>query len=185
VTPSALLGSTDAVMYPGPLRAASGASDVVIVRWPEEAATLDRLRTLGQPRLLLVAPNAAAPATDDCDEDWIRLPAEDADMRVRISTVAARAARHAQPPEVKGDGRLAFRGHWVGLTGIEEAVARVLSEHFGEVVDHPTVEAAASVVRQPSPNALRVSISRLRKRIGPLGLVVRRVHNRGYVMDVG
>jgi DNA-binding response OmpR family regulator len=41
------------------------------------------------------------------------------------------------------------------------------------------------VVRQPSPNALRVSISRLRKRIAPLGLVVRRVHNRGYVMDVG
>jgi DNA-binding response OmpR family regulator len=106
-------------------------------------------------------------------------------MRVRISTVAARAARHAQPPEVKGDGRLAFRGHWVGLTGMEEAVARVLSEHFGEVVDHPTVEAAASAVRRPSPNALRVSISRLRKRIAPLGLVVRRVHNRGYVMDVG
>ena len=85
MTPSALLGSTDAVMYPAPLRAASGASDVVIVRWPEEAATLDRLRTLGQPRLLLVAPNAAAPATDDCDEDWIRLPAEDADMRGTLS----------------------------------------------------------------------------------------------------
>jgi hypothetical protein len=185
VTPSALLRSAEALEQSGPLRAASGASGVVIVRWPEEAATLDRLRTLGQPRLLLVAPNAAAPATNDCDEDWIRLPAEDADMRVRISTVAARAARHAQPPEVKGDGRLTFRGHWVGLTGIEEAVAQVLSEHFGEVVDHPTVETAASVVRRPSPNALRVSISRLRKRIAPLGLVVRRVHNRGYVMDVG
>ncbi|HEY2666705.1 MAG TPA: helix-turn-helix domain-containing protein [Actinomycetota bacterium] len=185
MTPSALSGTTNGAAYPGSLPVASGGSHVVIVRWPEEAAALEGLRTLGQPRLLLVAPNAAAPCTDDCDEDWIRLPAEDADMRVRISTVAARAARHAQPPEVKGDGRLTFRGHWVGLTGIEEAVAQVLSEHFGEVVDHPTVEAAASVTRQPSPNALRVSISRLRKRIAPLGLVVRRVHNRGYVMDVG
>jgi DNA-binding response OmpR family regulator len=160
-------------------------SDVVIVRWPEEAATLQRLRSLGRPRLLLVAPDATAPASEDCDEDWIRLPAEDADVRVRISTLVARAARHALPPEVKGDGRLTFRGRWVGLTGIEEAVAGVLSQHFGEVVDHPTVEAAASLVRRPSPNALRVSVSRLRKRIAPLGLVVRRVHNRGYVMDVG
>jgi len=104
VTPSALSGTTNGLAYPGALRVASGGSPVVIVRWPEEAATLERLRTLGQPRLLLVAPNAAAPSTDDCDEDWIRLPAEGADMRVRISTVAARAARHAQPPEVKGTG---------------------------------------------------------------------------------
>lgn len=160
-------------------------SDVVIVRWPEEASTIPRLRTLGQPRLLLVAPDAEAPAMVECDEDWIRLPAEDADVRVRITTLAARAARHSLPPEVKGDGRLTFRGQWVGLTGVEEALAQVLVEHFGEVVGHEAVEAAASVVRQPSPNALRVTISRLRKRIAPLGLVVRRVHNRGYVLDIG
>jgi two-component system OmpR family response regulator len=159
-------------------------SDVVIVRWPEEASSVQRLRTLGRPRLLLVAPDAVAPATVECDEDWIRLPAEDADVRVRITTLAARAARHSLPPEVKGDGRLSYRGRWVGLTGGEEGVARVLSEHFGEVVDHDTVEAAASVTRQPTPNGLRVTISRLRKRIAPLGLAVRRVHNRGYVMDI-
>ena len=158
--------------------------DVVIVRWPEEADGVPRLRALGRPRLLLVAPDAAAPATIECDEDWIRLPAEDADVRARITTIAARAARHSRSPEVKGDGRLTSRGHWVGLTGIEEVLAGVLSERFGEVVDHGTVEAAASADRQTTSNALRVNISRLRKRIAPLGLVVRRVHNRGYVMDV-
>ena len=159
-------------------------SEVVIVRWPEEASNIQRLRTQGRPRLLLVAPDSEAPTTVECDEDWIRLPAEDADVRVRISTLVARAARHSQPPEVKGDGRLTFRGRWVGLSGVEEGVARVLCEHFGEVVDNDAVETAASVLRQPTPNALRVNISRLRKRIAPLGLVVRRVHNRGYVMDV-
>jgi hypothetical protein len=30
----------------------------------------------------------------DCDEDWIRLPAEDADVHARIAALAARAARH-------------------------------------------------------------------------------------------
>jgi len=159
-------------------------SDVVIVRWPEEAESVQRLRTLGRPRLLLVAPGVAPPVTVECDEDWIRLPAEDADVRARISTLAARSARHSLPPEVKGDGRLTFRGRWVGLTGIEEALARVLSQHFGEVVAHQAVEAAASADRKTTPNALRVNISRLRKRIAPLGLVVRRVHSRGYVMDI-
>ncbi|MGH2719336.1 MAG: transcriptional regulator, partial [Actinomycetota bacterium] len=85
----------------------------------------------------------------------------------------------------KGDGRLAFRGHWVSLSGAEEALARVLTGSFGEVVDQATVAAAAQSGRTLSPNALRVTISRFRKRIAPLGLVVRRVHNRGYVMDVG
>ena len=169
-------------LLPGPY-AGGQSSDVVIVRWPEEASSVERLRTQGRPRLLLVAPDSEAPTTVECDEDWIRLPAEDGDVRVRISTLVARAARHSLPPEVKGDGRLAFRGRWVGLSGAEEGVARVLCANFGEVVENEAVE-SASGARAPTPNALRVSISRLRKRIAPLGLVVRRVHNRGYVMDV-
>lgn len=164
---------------------AARAPDVVIVRWPEEADSIPRLRLLGRPRLLLVAPHATAPDTVDCDEDWIRLPAEDSDMRVRVTTLAARALRHSRPPQAKGDGRLTFRGSWVSLTGAEEALAQVLSGNFGEVVDQATVEAAAQSGRDLSANALRVVISRFRKRIAPLGLVVRRVHNRGYVMDVG
>ncbi len=163
------------------------AADVVIVRWPEEAAGMQRLRTLGRARLLLVAPDAPAPATVDCDEDWIRLPAEDADVRARIAALAARAARHGLAPgvkpDVKGDGRLTFRGRWVNVSGVEEALARVLSEHFGELVDDQTVEAAASADRLTTWNALHVNLSRLRKRLAPLGLVIRRVRNRGYVME--
>jgi DNA-binding response OmpR family regulator len=34
-------------------------------------------------------------------------------------------------------------------------------------------------------NALRVHVARLRKRIRPLGLVVRTVHGRGYVLERG
>jgi hypothetical protein len=32
-------------------------------------------------------------------------------------------------------------------------------------------------------NALHVDVSRLRKRLVPLGLVIRRVRNRGYVLE--
>jgi DNA-binding response OmpR family regulator len=157
--------------------------DVVIVRWPEEAAHVERLRVLGTPRLLLVRQGAAAPGSTDCGEDWIRLPAEDADVRLRVSALAARAARHTVRPEVKGDGRLSFRGRWVGLSNTEEALAGVLSERFGEVVDHASVQAAAWRGEQPSSGAVRVHMTRLRKRIQPLGLAVRTVYNRGYVME--
>src|SRR2546423_4339019 len=133
---------------------------------------MQRLRDLGRPRLLIVAPDAAAPATVDCDEDWIPLPAQDADVRARIAALAARAARDGSTPNATGDGRLMFSGPWVNVSGIEEILARSLSEHFGELVDDRTVEAAVSADQPTTSNALHVNLSRLRKRLAPLGLVI-------------
>ncbi|MGH2719657.1 MAG: helix-turn-helix domain-containing protein [Actinomycetota bacterium] len=170
---------TGAGPVPGarPLTGAEPLADVVILRWPEEESSLQRLRDLGRPRLLIVGPETAAPPVAECDEDWIRLPADDADVRVR----------HALPPRAKGDGRLTYRRRWVGLTGTEERLAQLLCRDFGEVVDHEAIAAAAAPSGDPgrpaTANGLRVNISRLRKRIAPLGLVVRRIHNRGYVLE--
>jgi DNA-binding response OmpR family regulator len=154
---------------------------VAILRWPEDAASAEHLRALGRPRLLLVAPDAVAPNSTDCDEDWIRLPVGDEDLRARATAVAARAARHNPRPAVSGDGRIMFRGQWVGLSQIEEAIARALSERFGEVVDNDVL--AAEWGDRPTPGAIRVHITRLRKRLRPLGLVVRTVRGRGYVLE--
>ena len=144
---------------------------------------MQRLRDLGRPRLLIVAPDAAAPATVDCDEDRIRLPAEDADVRARVAALEARAARHGSTRKATGDGRLMFRGRWVNVSGIEEILARSLSERFGELVDDRTMVTAGSADRPTTSNALHVNLSRLRKRLAPLGLVIRRVRSRGYVME--
>ncbi len=76
-----------------------------------------------------------------------------------------------------------FRGRWVNVSGIEESLARVLLEHFGELVDDHTVAAAASACGPATSNAPDVNLSRLRKRLAPLGLVIRRVRKRGYVME--
>ncbi|HUQ40512.1 MAG TPA: winged helix-turn-helix domain-containing protein [Acidimicrobiales bacterium] len=155
---------------------------VAVLRWPEERASVERLRASGTPRLLLVAPDAEAPVATDCDEDWIRLPAVDDDVRARTNALAAKAARHSPRPEVKGDGRLAYRGRWVALSQTEEAIARLLADQLGEVVGRDVL-ATDWGTRPPSANAMRVHITRLRRRVGPLGLVVRSVHGRGYVME--
>ena len=155
---------------------------MAIVAWPEERVQIDQLRAAGTPRLLLVAPDTPAPLSTDCDEDWIRLPAPEDDVRVRAAMLAARSARHTPEPVMKGDGRLVFRGRWVALSQTEEAIAGVMLRQFGEVVDLSALVGGCGD-QPPSEAAIRVHLTRLRKRIKPLGLAIHVVHGRGYVLE--
>ena len=174
------MSSATTLSDPTPLAAAGG--HVAILAWPEERDQIENLRAAGTPRLLLVAPDAPAPLSTECDEDWVRLPAPEDDVRVRAAMVAARAARHSHQPVMKGDGRLVFRGHWVALSQTEEAIAAVFLESFGEVVDLEALIAGCGD-QSPSEGAIRVHLTRLRKRIRPLGLAIHVVHGRGYVLE--
>jgi Transcriptional regulatory protein, C terminal len=157
-------------------------SAVVVIRWPEEAEQLESLPE-DAPRLLLVAPDAAAPDQSDCVVDWIRLPASDADVRTRIAALEQRAARHATQPYADGHGRVFFRGRWVQVSPLEEALADVLAKRFGQVVDEATLVHAAWPHGGASRGALRIHMVRLRRRLGPLGLEIRNVRARGYVLQ--
>ena len=161
----------------------SGASPLIgVLRWPEEASMLEALRATGSPRLIVVAPGASAPELSECDEDWIRLPSSDEDMRNRLRTLAARASRHPAAPELKGDGRLSFRGHWVVLGEVEEALAIALASRMGEVVRSDELAAVADPPL--SGGALRVQVMRLRESLSGLDLELRTVRGRGYLMEV-
>src|SRR5438067_9103803 len=89
---------------------------VRLVRWPEDTDLLDQLRAERAPRLLLVRPPAPAPVVNDCEEDWVRLPADDGDVRARMLALAARSSRHRPGPKVGPDGRLSFDGRWIALS---------------------------------------------------------------------
>ncbi len=151
---------------------------VAIVHWPEDGDALELLRVHGTPRLLLVAPGAPAPVCTDLDEDWVRLPALDEDIRARSSMLARRTER----PIVSGDGRIVFRGEWAPLSNIEESLARVLAENFGSVVGGDVL-ATSCGDRSLTANAIRVHLARLRKRIKSLGLVVGTVRGKGYLLE--
>ena len=163
----------------------SDAVDVVVLRWPEEIVSIERLRAMGTPRLLLVGPESPPPQHDDCGEEWIRLPADEADLRVRLATLAARATRHAFGPVADDDGRLVFRGRWIALSAIRHSLARALVDRFGEVVPAEELMARAWPDSEPSDTALRVHLSRLRREIAPLGLHLCTVPSRGYVLESG
>ena len=157
--------------------------DVVLVRWPEEDARLRQLRETGSPRLLLLDGESEPPQSADCLEDWIRLPADDRDVRARLARLASRSQTQQPAPQVDGDGLLRYRGRWVALSPVESSLAITLVDRFGAVVGRDTLARRAWPEGTPTRNALDVHMLRLRRRIAPLGVEVRTVRSRGYLMQ--
>ncbi|HMG25255.1 MAG TPA: winged helix-turn-helix domain-containing protein [Acidimicrobiia bacterium] len=157
--------------------------DVVLVRWPEEDTRLQQLREDGSPRLLLLNGESGPPESDDCLEDWIRLPADDRDVRARVARLATRAETARPEPQVDGDRLLRYRGRWVALSPVEGALAATLVDRFGAVVGRDTLARRAWPAGMPTRNALDVHMLRLRRRIASIGVEVRTVRSRGYLMQ--
>ena len=156
--------------------------DVMLVRWPEEDARLRQLRETGSPRLLLLNGESEPPESADCLEDWIRLPAAEADLRVRVATLAARA-QAGSAPTIDEDGLLRYGDRWVTLSPVERSLAAALVDRFGAVVGRDTLARRAWPGGSPTRNALDVHMLRLRRRIAVLTLEVRTVRARGYLLQ--
>ncbi len=157
--------------------------DVVLLRWPEESHRLEALRSTRVPRLLLVGPEEPPPHLPQPLEDWIRLPAEDRDVRARVAALEDRSEHSSALPEIDGAGLLRFRGRWVALSPVEQALAGKLVKLFGQVVSRDELAEAAWPRGIPTRNALDVHVLRLRRRIAPVGLEIRTVRSRGYLLQ--
>ncbi len=159
--------------------------DVAVVRWPTERDQRARFEGTSAPRLLLVEEGASPPAGDDCLEDWVRLPATDVDVRLRIEALARRASRHlSSPPVLDGDGVLWFGGDWVSLPPVEARLVGSLVGRFGALVSRDGMSRSGWPDGAPRRNALDVHVLRLRRRLHPLGLVIRTIRSRGYLLEV-
>lgn len=163
---------------------ATSRSAVAMLRWPEDRDEVEALRMAHVPRLLFVAPGDAAPAAMSPEEDWVRTPASAEDVGARVAGIIARAASLSAlvvRPYVT-NGRLVRGDDWVALSPIESHLAEMLVGSFGDVValDLLTFGPNGHVL---SPNAVRVHVMRLRRRLRPFGLSIRSVHARGYLME--
>jgi hypothetical protein len=161
---------------------AGATKDVVILRWPEQADRIDDLERLGVPRLLLVEKDSPPPPSTSCIEDWLRLPVDDDSLRARLVALAAHARRHPMVPSLDEHGQLSHRGETVFLSLTDQRIAQLLIENFGHVVSEETL------LDQARPEArndqtLRVNVSRLRRRIAPLGLAITCVRGHGYLIQ--
>ena len=154
------------------------------MQWPAEADERNRLAERHAPRLLLVGDGVPAPEATDCLEDWIRLPAAEIDVRARIEALEARARAHLRlVPEIDPHGVLRFGSAWVSLPPVEARLADALVVRFGAVVGRDTLRRSVWPGSAPGRNVLDVHVLRLRRRLAPLGLAIRTVRSRGYMLE--
>jgi Transcriptional regulatory protein, C terminal len=159
--------------------------DVTLIRWPDEDEHRRQLAAGGHPRLLLVDEHSSPPSVDDPTEDWIRLPARDEDVRARVRTLLVRAGVAPATPAVDADGVLVVGSTHLPLPPVEARLTGVLLERHGVVVGREDLARAGWPDGMPSRNALDVRILRLRRRLEYLGLRIRTVRQRGYLLEVG
>jgi hypothetical protein len=169
------------VTYADRVLASPSHHDVVVVRWPEQRADAERLARLDRPHLLLVEPGVAPPELTSCLADWIRLPADDGDVRARLAALAARALHHPSHPTVDGFGEFSFAGRRVFISPIDQRIAELLVASFDRGVSEKDLFADV-FDGEGEPSKVRVHISRLRKRIEPLGLEITSIRGFGYRM---
>ena len=157
--------------------------EVALVHWPAEQDRREELRQAGQPRLLLVERGAPPIPTDEL-EDWIRLPADDLDLRVRVEALRRRTDGDVVTvPALDDDGVLRMGDRWVSLPPVEARLTRALLERFGAVVSRDALARSGWPTGSPGRNALDVHVLRLRRRLSPLRLAIRTVRSRGYLLE--
>lgn len=157
--------------------------DVALVRWPEEETIRQRLASSGRPRLLLVDRTAEPPVCVDHLEDWVRLPASPADTRARVTALTARIQRLTPlTPRLDDEGTVRYRTGRVELPPLQSRLVAPLIDRFGAVVSRQDLSKSAWPADEPTSNTLDVHIVRLRRRLAPLGLEIRTVRSRGYLL---
>ncbi|HEY9558597.1 MAG TPA: helix-turn-helix domain-containing protein [Acidimicrobiales bacterium] len=158
--------------------------DVALLHWPLDATRRDELRALGGLRLLMVEGDSLPPMCVDELEDWIRVPASEADVQARVEGLRRRLSAQVQPaPDIDEDGVLRVGDRWVSLPPVEARLTAALLDRYGAVVSRDALARAGWPNGSPGRNALDVHVLRLRRRVAPLTLAIRTVRSRGYLLE--
>lgn len=155
-----------------------------MVRWPDEDAELQRLRAAGTPRLLLVAEGSSPPPLVDLLEDWIRVPADEQDLWTRMQGLGQRLrlTTPARAPALD-DHVLRHGSLWVALAPVEARLLAPLVDGYERVVTRHVLLAAGWPGAEPERNVLDVQMLHVRRKAAAVGLAVRTIRSRGYLLE--
>jgi len=156
---------------------------VAVVRWPAEAERLERLRAAREPRLVIVE-HGPPPVTVDELEDWVRAPADESDLHIRLAVLRARATRRSTTVSLE-DGVLRVGARLIVLPPIQARLVSALVERLDAVVGRDALARRAWPDGLPKGrNVLDVHMAKLRRLLDGTGVDIRTVHRRGYLMHV-
>jgi DNA-binding winged helix-turn-helix (wHTH) protein len=89
----------------------------------------------------------------------------------------------AVAPEIDDFGLLRHHGSWIALSDRGETIMRALIAARGGAVTRQELATATWPDRERSSHALDVHIHRLRPRLAALGLTIRTLRGRGFVLE--
>ncbi len=157
--------------------------EVRLLRWPAQQELREEYRSRGVPRILVVEGGLGAPVCDDIYEDWVRAPIPSHDLKARTDALVHRYHRY-RAPQLDEDGVLRFASQSVTLSPMQAELLSMLVARFGEVVPREALRyRLCNQEGSMTRNALDLHMMRIRQRISSLGLTVRTVWSRGYVLD--
>ena len=157
---------------------------IELVDWPAQSDLRAALARAGVPRLLTVAAGEAPPTDLAPDEDWVRLPCAEDDIRLRAEQVLRAVRERSDDASWIDDQRVLHRGvRTAVLTASEATVAEVLLAEPGQVVTRTELIRRLWPAGAPSERAVDAVVYRLRRSCQDLGLVIRAARGRGFVLD--
>jgi hypothetical protein len=152
---------------------------VALVHWPRDNVRRAQLAAVRVPCLLLVEPDAPPPVVEVW-EDWIRLPADERDVSIRLHGLALRVCR----PEIVDGSILRNAYGSVVLSAAESAMAQALLASDGRFVSREELEQTLWPDGLPTARALDDLVYRLRRKVKALQLNVFSARSRGFVLGV-
>jgi DNA-binding response OmpR family regulator len=167
--------------------------EVAVIRWPGDEEKRASMLASQQPHLLLVE-SGPPPIAVALIEDWIRVPAPAVDIEARLESLRCRSSQAALPepghpsPRLGADGILRFRDSWVSLSPLEVRLVSALMTRPDTVVTRQALIESGWPLGgegRPNPrrNALDAHMLRLRQRLPAVGLTVRTIRSRGYMLE--
>ncbi|MGW5266178.1 winged helix-turn-helix domain-containing protein [Microbispora sp. NPDC004025] len=160
--------------------------EVRLLRWPVQRDLREKYRSRNVPRILIVEAGSDAPVCDDIYEDWVRAPIGRDDLRSRVDALSRRYRRYQRSrlPWIDDDV-LRYRSRSTSVSPTQAELLNLLISRFGEVVAREALKSRLyrDCGGSDTRNALDLHMMRIRNRIQPLGLTLRTVWGRGYVLD--
>lgn len=173
---------TSAPLLRSLLLGAPVADGIEVLVWPEEEDRRRRLVEAGVPCLLIIDDQAEAPVCAPI-EDWIRPPLPIEDVVARCVALRCRATC-AGRPDLDPNGALWFGNESVPIPAGQQPLVQLLIAGYRSVVRHDDLaDAYAAAGGRRTEDALKAAFGRLAPRIELVGLALRSIRGRGYLLE--